>query len=68
MAFAEPISTKLTLTQHLLVKNFYVEFHKNPTDGLVAENTSHRETEGRTDVIFTSGAHFTVQRTTKGEN
>jgi hypothetical protein len=35
-----PIFTKLTLTTLMFVKDVYIEFYKNPKNGLVAEPSS----------------------------
>jgi hypothetical protein len=47
-----------------LLNNLYPEFHENPANGLVADITSQRDTDGGTDLrgTFHTNAAFTLQR------
>jgi hypothetical protein len=45
MTAIEPILTKITLAQRFFLNNTFTEFHENPTNSFIADNTS--QTAGR---------------------
>jgi hypothetical protein len=49
MTVTAPVFTKFTMFQQILAKNFFTEFHENPTDGIVADIRLYRDrkTDGR---------------------